>query len=138
MEEITKKITTAVIGGIVPREGRRKGATLVVYPNDLPPNIVLTCTGFNDVNALLTYIIIISNGNIDKMTTKVSRLTWFEEWFLFLELMNGKTLSSFKGASTVFNIKNDIVSKIFDDKLRQVLEARNSCQDMYHWRRMNI
>ena len=121
-----KFFTSAAVGGKKPRAGRRRGTPPVVHPNELPPNIVYARTGYKDINALLTFVIIVSNGDIDKMTTKISRLTWFEEWFVFFELMHAKTLNSFTAAAAVFKIKNDIIANIFNEKLRQVLEARRS------------
>ena len=100
-----KIFTTAVVGGIKAREGRRSGTPPVVHSNELSPNIVYAGSGFKDVNALLTFVIIVSNGDIDKMTTKISRLTWFEEWFVFFELMHAKTLNSFMPVAAIFKIK---------------------------------
>ena len=41
-------------------------------------------TGFRSETMMLSFIIVVCNGDIDVMNKTYSSLTWFEEWFLFL------------------------------------------------------
>jgi len=42
-------------------------------------------TGFCDVSTLLAYVIVVCNGDFDRIRKKRTSLTWFEEWFLYFE-----------------------------------------------------
>ena len=48
-------------------------------------------TGFSTAKRLMKYVIIICNGNLEKLQKRVSDLTWFEEWFLYFEWTYGHT-----------------------------------------------
>ena len=104
---------------------RVKDAT--VNPFDLLPHQVQTRTGFHDVGMMLTFVLTVCNGDIDMMTRRVSQLTWFEEWFLYCEFVNGKTVPTMKAALSSYGIrKKEIVSKVVESKLALVLLARKS------------
>ena len=47
-------------------------------------------TGFASLSALLAYIFVVTNSDIDKILHRVSSLTWFEEWFLHLSTITGE------------------------------------------------
>mmetsp|Transcript_23884 Transcript_23884/g.47393 ORF Transcript_23884/g.47393 Transcript_23884/m.47393 type:complete len:169 (+) Transcript_23884:2255-2761(+) len=42
-------------------------------------------TGFCNVSTLLAYVIVVCNGDFDRIRKRRTSLTWFEEWFLYLE-----------------------------------------------------
>jgi hypothetical protein len=44
---------------------------------------VQCCTGFSSVSALLAYIFVVGNVEIDRIVHPALSLMWFEEWFLF-------------------------------------------------------
>ena len=43
-------------------------------------------TGLRSETALLTFALIAYNGDIDKLSTSSSKLTWCEEWFLYFKI----------------------------------------------------
>jgi hypothetical protein len=49
-------------------------------------------TGFTDNSALLTYIFVVCNGDINTIKKRTSSLTWYEEWFLHFEYQLGRSL----------------------------------------------
>ena len=53
--------------------------------NDLVPYEVHRITGFNDILALLRYILIICGGDVEVIAKKGTRLIWLEEWLVYLE-----------------------------------------------------
>ena len=42
-------------------------------------------TGFTSEAALLSYIFVVYNGDIETVLKRTSSLTWYEEWFLVFE-----------------------------------------------------
>ena len=44
-------------------------------------------TGFETKALMIGMILIICNGDHDKMTSKVTTLTWLEEWVLYFEVL---------------------------------------------------
>lgn len=60
---------------------------------DKPPSVLTTekasevkrRTGFTNATHLIAYVITICNGDVNRIRTRKSPLTWFEEWFLYLE-----------------------------------------------------
>ena len=49
-------------------------------------------TGFQSLKHLLAFIILICNGDHNKMIRKTLKLTWLEEWFFIFEYMWGRTI----------------------------------------------
>ena len=64
----------------------------VVQLESISDQEVQHCTGFCSLAFLLSYTAIISDGDVTNMGTTVSTLTWFEEWFLYFEMIWGKTV----------------------------------------------
>ena len=76
---------------------------------------------------MLKYIMIVCNGDFNKMKQRQSSLTWFEEWMLFFEMIWGKTHTRVKDLVGLFRLdKNDTFYHIVDHKLDLVLECRRS------------
>ena len=66
-------------------------------------------TGFVDKKAMLVFIVIVHNGDIQSIAnSKTSTLTWFEEWFFYFEMMHGKTIMRWKDAGVLYNIREDV------------------------------
>ena len=57
----------------------------------MPDSEVKRRTGFPDVSTMIAYIIVIFNGDFEKVRERRSPLTWFKEWFLLFEWKYGKT-----------------------------------------------
>lgn len=50
-----------------------------------PASIVKWRTGVVDASTLIAYVIIVCNGDFDRIRKRKTSLTWFEEWFMYLE-----------------------------------------------------
>jgi hypothetical protein len=47
-------------------------------------------TGVRDFVMLLRFLLIVCDGDIELLVSRETTLTWFEEWFLYLEFVWGK------------------------------------------------
>lgn len=59
----------------------------------MPDSEVKRRTGFPSEIALIAYIFVVCNGDIDIITKRETSLTWYEEWFLHFEYIWGKSLT---------------------------------------------
>ena len=57
--------------------------------NDLTAKEVKRRTGFYDVSSMLSFVVVVCGGKVDVMTQTYSKLTWLEEWVLYLEYVYG-------------------------------------------------
>ena len=83
-------------------------------------------TGFPDEAALLAYIFVVCNGDINTIKMRSSSLTWYEEWFLHCEYQWGRALTRVSDVKAVYGAKRDntvldIASKKYDIKLSALL-----------------
>ena len=62
-----------------------------VKPATMADKEVKRQTGFKDRNTLLAYIVVICNGDFDRVRKRCTVLTWFEEWVLYFEWSCGHT-----------------------------------------------
>ena len=86
-------------------------------------------TNFKSEEELLSFIIIVCNGDAKTMANSCSGiLTWYEEWFFFFEFCYGRTLIRWIDAASPKNFGTypKLLIKVFDDKLFFVLRARES------------
>lgn len=88
-------------------------------------------TGFQTEEDMLAFIIIVCNADIGMMTktTKYSTLTWYEEWFVFLEKIWGRTSCRWIDAADKqdgYGIRCATLLSIFDEKMAQVVRCRSS------------
>ena len=96
-----------------------------VTPFSLCPFEVAARTGFVDAGLLLSFTLLVCNGDIDMMTKRVSELTWYEEWFQYYEYIWGRSITNRATSMAAFGIKNQkIVRRVIMSKLRMVLHAR--------------
>jgi hypothetical protein len=84
---------------------------------DIPAQEVRRRTGFKDVSDVLRYIIIVCNGEINRIKQWASSLTWFEEWFLHLEYMNGRSGTRVEDIVVVYNISREVALSILKLKI---------------------
>ena len=79
---------------------------------------VLRRTGFGSLSALLAYVFIVSNSNIDIIMHRKSSLTWFEEWFLHFEYNYLQSMTRYDDIHAVYGVKQndavDIISNKYD------------------------
>ena len=76
---------------------------------------------------MLKYIMTVCNGSFVKMMSTQSKLTWFEEWMLFFEMMWGKTHTRVEDLIKMYRIpKYNSYYSIIDQKLDLALACRKS------------
>jgi len=85
-------------------------------------------TGFRNEKSLLACALIACNGSIDILITSSSKLTWYEEWFLFFEFGWGKTMRRWQDicSASAYDINNSTARRIFDIKMLQIYKCRES------------
>lgn len=89
-----------------------------------PPKVVPTMsqsevqrrTGFRNASALLAYLIVICNGNFDRMRERRTSLSWFEEWFIYLEFKYHHTNVRQQDMEAVWGIDKRYINRIKDAK----------------------
>ena len=102
---------------------RRKES--IVTPFNLKPHQVKARTGFPDIAMLLSYVMLVCDGDISTVTSRVSTLTFFEEWMLYFEFIYGKTVPSLEAARSAYDVKDPrVVRKIIKRKIEMVKESR--------------
>jgi len=92
--------------------------------NDLTPKEIKRQTGYADISGMLSYIIVVCGGNIDVITTTGSKLTWLEEWMLYLEYMYGHSMNRWVDYEKEYNLNKDYCRRVFRSKLMLVIAAR--------------
>ena len=99
-----------------------------VFPNTLPDSEIKRRTGFSGEISMLSYIMIVCNGEIDEMTKTTSQmLTWFEEWLYYFEALWGRTHTRWEDLSAMYRISDrKIARNVFDSKAYLVLCCRSS------------
>lgn len=94
------------------------------YAADEPPSVHLGMsdkevkrrTGFPCEKALLSYIFVVCNGDIDTIKKRQTSLTWYEEWFLHREYSWGKSLTRIEDVTATFGIYDRDVRRVIADK----------------------
>ena len=86
-----------------PTKNRKKRKRLNAHPysnekptltfSDLTKKEVKRRTGFDDVSLMLSYVIIVCGGDMDLLTKTFSKLTWIEEWVLYLQYIYGHSMN---------------------------------------------
>lgn len=82
-------------------------------------------TGFDDLEAVLAYVTIICNGDIDKVCETTTCLTWFEEWMMYCEFIWGKTHTRWEDLAKMYCTSVTRARAIIDKKKEMVLECRS-------------
>jgi hypothetical protein len=99
---------------------------VVVSLNDLFDRKVHVQTGFRSVISMLSYIAVVCDGDIDKIKSSSSILTWLEEWYLFFEVIYGRSCPRWVDLEFKYLLSSSAMRKVYDNKLNQVLEARKN------------
>ena len=81
-------------------------------PSNLSDDDVKHYTGFFSLYGLLSYIIIIHNGDIDNLKTSETTLTWFEQWFLYFEYVWGRESITLEGMAKRYGVSRRNVGRI--------------------------
>jgi hypothetical protein len=61
--------------------------------DDLIPSEVKRRTGFRDLPSILSYAMVVCNGDVELLLQTSSKLTWLEEWLFYFEMKYGRTFS---------------------------------------------
>ena len=85
-------------------------------------------TGFISESHMLSFALIICNGDLDLMFSSKSKLTWHEEWFLHFEMVWGRTNKRWIDMSSheSYNVSPRTSRRIFDNKVNMILKCARS------------
>jgi hypothetical protein len=106
------------------RKNKEIKKKVAVRLDRLTDNRVKIHTGFPSLLNLLSFIAVICDGDVDKMTKTCTTLTWFEEWYLYFEVVYGKSIRRWVDATDKYNAADCRLRLIFDTKMEQVLRTR--------------
>ena len=59
----------------------------VAHPFSVSDEEVHDLTGFRTLEMVLSYIIVVCDGDSERICSCKSELSWFEEWFFYFEMM---------------------------------------------------
>jgi hypothetical protein len=84
-------------------------------------------TGFPSLSAMVCFVILINNGEIESIITNThtSTLTWFEEWLFVLEKIWGRLVIRWCDASNKYGISKRSLLDLFDVKVKQINEFKS-------------
>ena len=99
----------------------------VVFVDEMECNAaeVKRRTGFSSLEHLLSYIIVLCDGDFHKMREKHSTLTWFEEWFFYFEFVWGRTIVRWVDATSTYRVNNKTLLAILNKKLKYAITCRS-------------
>ena len=99
-----------------------------IFPNTLPDSEIKRRTGFTSEMSMLSFIMIVCNGEINIMRETASDvLTWYEEWLYYFEAVWGRTHTRWEDLAAMFKISDrKIGRKVFDSKTYLILRCRSS------------
>jgi hypothetical protein len=69
-----------------PKFYKKQYKKTVVRINDIDQTTIKSITGFSCLLSMLSYIVVVHDGNLKLIEKTVSTLTWFEEWMIFFRL----------------------------------------------------
>ncbi|KAI2509492.1 hypothetical protein MHU86_4869 [Fragilaria crotonensis] len=73
---------------------------------------------------LLCYVSVVCDGNVEAMIATTTSLTWFEEWFFFLEMIWGRSFQRWVDAARrIYKIHHRRLPHLFDIKLSMVMRT---------------
>ena len=97
----------------------------IVWPGTLDKEIKRR-TGFTSEQCFLAFIIIICNGNIDRIRQRHTPLTWYEEWMLYFELKWGRSILRIEDAEHEYGINHHFITEVISFKLQLQMSAFKS------------
>ena len=103
-------------------------STPAVVPKAQSCDEIKRKTGFVSEEAMMRFIIIVCNADetlIEETTS--NELTWFEEWFLYFEVLWLRSHTRWEDAATLYNTTQiSKLRQVFDAKCKIVLDCRSS------------
>jgi hypothetical protein len=73
---------------------------------------------------LLGFISVVCHGQTEEMIHCTTSLTWFEEWYLYYEVLHGKSLGRWFDVSDKYGISSTTCRNIYDNKLNKLLSVQ--------------
>mmetsp|Transcript_31594 Transcript_31594/g.76326 ORF Transcript_31594/g.76326 Transcript_31594/m.76326 type:complete len:349 (-) Transcript_31594:129-1175(-) len=95
-----------------------------IKTSDLVPSEVKRRTGFQDLPNLLSYAMVVCDGDLERLFATSSKLTWLEEWLFFFEFKYGRTAGRWKDYAHMYKCREKTLRRILKKRLSQELEIR--------------
>jgi hypothetical protein len=83
-------------------------------------------TGFADLSMLLTFALVVCGGDLDTLTTTVSKLTFVEEWVFYCEFIYGRVHGRWIDFERCWKISSKRLRPVLIAKLNLVLQCRSN------------
>jgi hypothetical protein len=77
-------------------------------------------TGLPKIMTVIAFIAITAKGQPEKIKIAKSKLTWYEEWVCFFEILFGKVGSRWIDMAHLYKLSKQTIHQIFDAKLELV------------------
>ena len=101
------------------------GESSIFAMKDLVPKEVKQRTGFSNISSMLSFFVVVCSGDMDLIKKMCSKLTWLEEWVLYLEYVYGHSINRWVEYEKEYNLHNkDHCRRVFRSKLVLVIAAR--------------
>ena len=82
-------------------------------------------TGFPSEATMLAYVIVVCDGDVEKIKFRQNALTWYEEWFMTFEYIWNRSVTRLEDVQKAFsNLRREDVLRVFDAKVEMCLNAR--------------
>jgi len=106
-----------------------KGSKKELVPPKVDPvtttdGAIQQLTGFVSMFALLAFILVVCNGDVDVMLESCTELTWFEEWVLYFQCMWGRQNITEESLAFWYGISRRTAMRVLERKRSMVLAAR--------------
>jgi hypothetical protein len=75
------------IGYEILKEDGENDQKTIIKIKDLTDAHVKMMTGFSSLVAMIGFIIVVSDGKFERIQSTTTKLTWFEEWMVFFEVV---------------------------------------------------
>ena len=84
-------------------------------------------TGFPNEKTMLSYIIVVCDGDVDKIKERQTSLTWYEEWFMTFEYVWNRSLTRVEDVEKTFSdLRREDILKVIDAKQYICRSSRES------------
>lgn len=91
---------------------------------NMKPTEVKRLTGFEDIASLLSFASLVCGGNFNVMTTKVSKMTWLEEWIFYFEYLYSRVHTRWEDYAKQMNLREKTLRNVLHAKLKLVVDAK--------------
>ena len=100
----------------------------VIIPLSETCNEIKRRTGFVNEEAMMRYIILICNADLKLMEeTVLNKLTWFEEWCLYFEVLWLQSHTRWEDLAVIYDkTSTQTLRRVFDSKTQIVLTCHDS------------